>query len=226
MASNTARPRELPQSLMSIQLHESVLNNVLSRMEIAGKKFTPQQLAKHLNQMLGVDVLSGAEELDSKVEFEFAPFDPVRLDFEGNQIQLTVNLKSLRINKGKRWKNLTAKTRYNPAARGMDIWLTKSEAGTELSGRKKLRLPDQIAIRTVFKVLFEDRFEFPALPSSVADQLGTDALRINQFIVSNGWVGISVNEKEGQLPHYQAARNVEPPTKTSSRGRAAQPIGR
>lgn len=210
MAANSIRPDPLPGSLMSLQVHESAINNMVKRIEIAGKDFNPLELQQHLQRVLGVNLFASAHQIDQKVEFQFAPFDPVRVDFESNQIVLSINLKSLRINNGKRWKNLQVKTRYNPIARGMVFELTQDENGISLKG-KKLNVGDQIAIRAVCTKLFEKKMGFSALPASLAEKLGTGPLGINQLIVSEGWVGISINDgrrvaRRNHLPQYPEAR--------------------
>ena len=211
MAANTVRPQELAGSLMSVQMHQSVLNNMLSRLEIAGKKFDPEQFQSHLREVIGIDLFGSAAEIDSKVEFEFAPFDPIRVDFENNQVVFSINLKSLRINNGKRWRKLSIKTRYNPIARGMMFEMTQADSGIELKGRskkRKLNLGDQIAIRAIFRTLFEEQMTFAAFPDSLAQKLGTGPLMINQLVVSDGWVGISVND--GRVVNLPVTTALEP----------------
>ena len=210
MAANSVRPTPIPHSLMSLQLHESAINNVIQRIEIAGKAFNPVELQQHLRDVLGVDLFGSAHQIDKKVEFQFAPFDPVRIDFENNQIVLSINLKSLQINNGRRWKNLQVKTRYNPIARGMVFELRQDESGISLKG-KRLNVGDQIAIRAVCTKLFDKKMGFSALPESLAEKLGTGPLSINQLVVSQGWIGISINddriaELQRRLPQYPAPR--------------------
>ncbi len=48
LAANTPRPRALSDSLLSAQVHESALNNALDRMGLAGRRFTADELRKHL----------------------------------------------------------------------------------------------------------------------------------------------------------------------------------
>ena len=210
MAANSIRPDPIPGSLMSLQIHESAINNMVQRIEIAGKDFNPVGLQEHLQRVLGVNLFASAHQIDQKVEFQFAPFDPVRVDFEDNQIALSINLKSLRINNGKRWRNLQVKTRYNPVARGMVFELTQDDNGISLKGRK-LNIGDQIAIRAVCTKLFEKNMRFSALPQSLAEKLGTGPLGINQLIVSEGWVGLSINDgrrmaRSIHRPQYPEAR--------------------
>ncbi len=193
MAANTPRPQALQSSLMSIQVHETAINNLIGRIELAGKTFDPIQLQQHLRDVLGGDVFANADKIERDVEFEFAPFDPVRVDLDDNQIGLSVNLKSFRIGKGKTWKNLQIKTKYDPTVRGLKFALSQDESGIELKG-KRLNAADYIAIRTIFSSLFESHIEFAALPQSLQEKLGSTSLAVSQLVVTNGWIGVSVDD--------------------------------
>ncbi len=192
MAANTPRPQALQSSLMSIQVHETAINNLISRIELAGKTFDPIQLQQHLRDVLGGNVFANADNIERDVEFEFAPFDPVRVELDNNQIGLAVNLKSFRIGKGKTWKNLQIKTKYDPTVRGVQFALTQDESGIELKG-KRLNAADYIAVRTIFSSLFESHIEFAALPQSLQEKLGSTSLAVSQLVITNGWIGVSVD---------------------------------
>ena len=88
--------------------------------------------------------------------------------------------------------------------------LTQDDNGISLKGRK-LNIGDQIAIRAVCTKLFEKNMRFSALPQSLAEKLGTGPLGINQLIVSEGWVGLSINDgrrmaRSIHRPQYPEAR--------------------
>jgi hypothetical protein len=198
LAAHTARPMAIKSSMMSIQMHESVINNLLNRIEIAGQKFTATELADHLKDVVGTDVISNVCQAEADAEFEFAPFDPVRINFQNNRIQVTINLKSFRVANGKRWKNLQVRTEYIPYVDGLRLTVKQSDDGISLKGRN-LNCRDQIAIRTIFTSIFQDQAEFAIVPAPLAQKLGIGDLAIHQFTASNGWIGISVDQSLNRL---------------------------
>ena len=55
MAANTARPQEAEGSLISFQIHQSLMNNVIERMGLNGNSFDQKELAEHFKKILGDD---------------------------------------------------------------------------------------------------------------------------------------------------------------------------
>ena len=193
MAAHTARPRALASSLLSVQLHESVLNNLLDRIEIKGKSFSAQELTEHLANVLRSEQAAGSEELDQEATFEFAPYDPMRVEFKNGQIEISLNLKKFRVGKGKTWKNLSVRATFNPEVQGTKLILVRDETGIRLKGAN-LKLRDQMAVRTVFTALFKDHYDVNLLPEKFAQKFGTTPLAISQLILSEGWLGVSFSD--------------------------------
>ena len=191
MGAFTARPRSVRDCLFNVQLHQSAINNMMMRIDLNGRKFTASELVAHFEDLLGVSVNS---EIEQKAEFEFAKLDPIRADFKDNEVVISLNLKSFRVGKkGKRWQNLRVSSVYVPNVNGTKIQLVQAKPGLHLKG-KKLKLRDQLAIRTIFEALFKEQYEFSAIPEKIATQLKGVNLGISQLVVENGWAGLSVSE--------------------------------
>lgn len=212
MGANTARPRGVQSSLFSMQIHQSLINNTLSRFELASKKFTTEELADYINQTLG----EGFVELDTSksqkpAKFEFAPFEPVRIEFEEQKIAITISLKSFQIGKGKRWRNLIIKSTYDPyVVSGFNIGLVQSEEGLRVKGRR-LNVGDQLAIGVICEVLFPEQFQLAMMPSQLAQQLKISNAETSQFVVSNGWIGVSVDDgQSSQASGYPPQSAAQP----------------
>ena len=192
MAASTARPRELPESLMSMQIHESAMNNIISRFEFGGKKFNTQELIQYINQMFQTQFVS--EQTDKPAKFEFANFDPFRIDFDEGKVGISLNLKSFQVGKGKTWKKLNIKATYDAQIEnGFTVKLIQSEDGLTLTGRR-LNPADQIAIRVICDVLFPSQFSVKLMPEHLGSQLSVNTLQATQFVLANGWIGISVDD--------------------------------
>jgi hypothetical protein len=194
MAANTARPLDSASSLMSFQLHQSAINNAISRIGLNGNKFTVDELVTHLKEFVGAE--NSTEQSDRHAEIGFAYFDPILVEFQEDQLRVTLNLRSLKIGeKGKVWKNVSLTAAYRFVRDGMKIQLQQNDDGTRIRG-KRLRFGDKAAISTVMKVLFKKEYSVASLPEKIAQRIDTSQLEISQLSVSDGWLAVSVDDRE------------------------------
>lgn len=196
MGGNTARPRGLQNSLLSMQIHETSINNLLNRIDLNGEEFTTDELTCHLANVFGWQSSDAPQAREAT--FEFAHFDPIRVTFSHGSAAVQLNLKRLRIGNGKTWKNLTATCNFIPQTEGGKIVFVQDGSGVELSGHR-LGLRDQVAVRAIFTALFKDQYELPILPKNIAQKLGPSAM-ITQLELNDGWIGLSVDKRENLTP--------------------------
>lgn len=197
MAANTARPLDSGSSLISFQLHQSAINNAISRIGLNGNKFTVDELVEHLKGVVGAgDSNQAGAKSDQHAEIGFAYFDPILVEFQEDQLKVTLNLKSLKIGeKGKVWKNVSLTAAYRFVRDGMKIQLHQNDNGTRIRG-KRLRFGDKAAISTVMKVLFQKEYSVASLPEKIAQRIDTSRLEISQLSISDGWLAVSVDDRE------------------------------
>ena len=197
MAANTARPLDSASSLMSFQLHQSAINNAISRIGLNGNQFTIDELVAHLRGFIGAEnSAQPSVKSDRHAEIGFAYFDPILIEFQDGQLKVTLNLRSLKIGeKGKVWKNVSLTAAYRFVRDGMKIQLQQNDDGTRIRG-KRLRFGDRAAISTVMKVLFKKEYSVESLPDKIAQRIDTSQLEISQLSVSDGWLAVSVDDRE------------------------------
>ncbi len=197
MAANTARPPDGAGSLMSFQLHQSAVNNAISRIGLNGRQFTVDELTEHLRGFVGAEGSAEPQaKSDQHAEVGFAYFDPILVEFQEDQLRVTLNLKSLKIGeKGKVWKNVSLTAAYRFVRDGMKIQLQQNDDGTRIRG-KRLKFGDKAAISTVMKVLFKKEYSVASLPDKIAQRIDTSQLEISQLSVSDGWLAVSVDDQE------------------------------
>lgn len=207
MAAHTARPQALADSLMSFQIHESVLNNLFDRIEIAGRSFTATELSDHLANVFGNKQAAGSEDLNHEAYFEFAPYDPIRVEFKNSKIEISINLKKFKVGKSKTWKNLSVRASFNPHVEGSKLYLLRDETGIRLKG-SNLKFRDDVHVRTVFTALVQGQYELNVLPEKFGKQFGSTPLEISQLVLNDGWLGLSF----GDPPKAVAQQPVVPAT--------------
>jgi len=90
LASHTARPNPTADAILSVQVHQSLVNNSLDRIDVAGKTFSWQSLETHICQVLGRrDINRDWRDQD---EFTFAQRQAIGVIFDRDRIWLRMNL--------------------------------------------------------------------------------------------------------------------------------------
>jgi hypothetical protein len=64
------------------------------------------------------------------------------------------------------------------------------EKGIQLTGRR-LGFADQVALRTIFSTVFSRNREFTLLSEQLAQAHQFQDLKIHQFVIRDGWIGIA-----------------------------------
>lgn len=215
MAANTARPVGDADALIEFQLHQSLVNNAIARLGLNDETFTGPELAAHMEDVFGFPAKKNAGSPDQEVEFKFAKFDPIRLDFVDDRVNFVINLDSLKIGDSSPLRRLSLTASYAVAVDGMNIKLTQDQAGTVAEKvvkgkRKSLRLGERAKISTIMKVLFEDTYSVNALPKKFRNQPEASKLSISRLVATNGWLGVSFNE-------FRSASNASAPVSNDQR---------
>ncbi|MEL7497585.1 MAG: hypothetical protein AAFN77_08240 [Planctomycetota bacterium] len=203
MAANTSRPQDAPKSLMNIQLHHSLLNNAIARIGLNGNQFNNEELAAHLQDVLGIAPQpSAGDDKGRDAAFTFAKHDPVKIEFVEDHINVTLNLSKLELSKSKSLRNISMTASYEIATNGMYVRLLQDDNGTRIkgTGRKKLRLGDRAAISTVMKVLFRQQYDFHSLPKQFREHDQARQLTISNLVLSDGWIGVSIDDAQPEQP--------------------------
>ena len=212
MAADSPRPTDSNYDYLSLQVHQSLLNNIIERIEIESQTFTPESLLQHLSDVIGFNPENASAESKHKAEFVFANYDAIRVDFKDGKIQIELNLKSLRVGKGKTWRNITISATYVPTVVGSQISFAQ-EGRIGVKG-KKFRLGDQIAVRTIFNVVLPDSYQFDAVPKKLAQRLNGYALIVSNLNIADGWVGLTFDEVPMAYPQEYIEPYSEPYVET------------
>ena len=198
LSAFTARPMALKNSVASMQLHESCVNNLIANSFLAGESFMVEDFVAHMNRVFRTDQIQLGEDVPRDVEFQFAKSDPIRIDFDDQHLAVTIRLKSLRIGTAS-WRNLSVTSRYDLSVRGFDFVMTQREPRIELEGYR-LRMRDELAVRALFLKLLGERYDFSFSSLPLAQKTDLRGLWVSQLILQDGWFGISVNDATQEQP--------------------------
>ena len=188
LAAHTPRPEAPSDSLASMQMNESAVNNLLDHLDLAGRTFTLPELHRHLNEKLSNAGKPLPQDLPEGVEVTFAKTEPLRIQCEQGRIELVLNIAEIRQGK-RRWHDFEVRAGYRPEARGLSADFQR-DGSIELGGQYKGKT--EVALRGIFsKVLSRER-KISLLPSAVADDPRMANLQVTQLVVEDGWIGLAI----------------------------------
>jgi hypothetical protein len=189
LSGHTPRPRALVNSLASLQVHESLINNVLEQLHLDGRSMTASQLVNHINEQLNVRLKCNAEK-GGKLTFTFAEQDALHVRLADDCMLLTVSI--ARLDGGDRqWTDFQIVVPYAFKPSGASIQLVQTDEPS-LLGRLSNR--SQMILQGILTNFFDSDEKFDLL-SSVFDAQRFGDAKIAQVVVTDGWLGLSLTQK-------------------------------
>jgi hypothetical protein len=195
----TPRPQAPSDTMLSVQVHESMLNNTLDKLGLAGKRTKLRQLYRELADAFDRTDLEVPDDIPENITIQFAKENPVRVYCENGKLMLALRIAELK-NRHNSWRYFEVRAEYVPDSTDLHANLVR-DGVIQLIGRR-LRIGDQIALRTIFsRVLSKDQ-PFNIINSKLAENPAIADLNVNQFVIANGWIGVALG------PQRIAARTV------------------
>ena len=196
IAGYSARPRALSNSMLSMQFHESAINNGFDQLDLAGESFSLHDLYLHVMRKIGRHPDEVPDSMPKKVHVTFASQDPIRVRCDNDTVTLIVSLQ--KVSKGSRykWSNLRIKAEYGIESEGNRAYLVRQNS-IRLEG-KKLRTRDQIALRGVFSKMLSRGNQIPMTPKKVTENPRMSDLVVTQKQIQDGWIGMALGPRTMQ----------------------------
>jgi hypothetical protein len=187
-AGHTARPQAPSDSLASIQIHESAINNLLDSLQLAGRTLTFAELFKYVADRANCPMIELPKNLPFDAVITFAESDPVRVRCAGGKLWLTLAAKELRRG-DTRWQDIVASVAYQPQIDGLHVRLVRS-GPAELERDNNPQA--DAALREVFgKLLSPDR-TLNLIPPIVAEHPQLADASVTQCVIDDGWIGLAI----------------------------------
>ncbi|MBX9789295.1 MAG: hypothetical protein K2Y37_10300 [Pirellulales bacterium] len=197
LAANTPRPRAPADSLASIQMHESALNNIIARLELDGREFSQLELHRWVGAKLNRPLEQADDNLRDDVFLKFADRDAVRARALEGRVELTLSMDELRA-EGSRYRNFVVRVYYRPDENSTSGELVR-DGVVQLIGQG-LGPKAQIALRGVFSKTFSKERRFRLLPPKFTKDEQLADVGITQMVIQDGWFGMGI----GTIPREAA----------------------
>jgi hypothetical protein len=189
LAAHTPRPRAFSDSLMSVQMHESAINNIVDQLQLAGQTMTVSQLREMIAAKLNMPGLLKSDSTNDDSELTFAERDPLSIRCREGRVELSVAL--ARLQSGSRhWRNFTVHVSYRPQMNGRTVELLRD--GSIGLAAERLSLQSQLVLRGTFSRIFSDDRRFPLFAEEFSTDPRLSDLQITQCVIDDGWIGLAI----------------------------------
>jgi hypothetical protein len=196
LSAYTPRPQAPGNSMVSLQLHESMFNNTLENLKLADRRVDLRTLYVEMLRRFEAKEIKIPEDLPEDVTVHFAEHDPVRISCEEGRVKLTIRLKELNHADRHTWKDFEVHGYYRPSDNQLEANLVR-DGNLELVG--ELKLGDQIALRGIFaKVLSRNR-QLSIINKQLLARPQLADLQVTQFVIQDGWMGVALGPKSDNL---------------------------
>jgi hypothetical protein len=208
LAAYTPRPRAPSESLTSFQLHESVLNNTIEKLNLTGREWRLGGLYESLGQVFHAQ-WTPPEDVPEDIAIRFADHRPIAIIFDEGKVRLQLRIANFRRDSGLNIDNFTVTSTYVPVAEGLKAGLIRDPEGTiEIAG-KNLPLGDRLAARIIFSKVFVSHPELSLISRQWAEDPRAVGLGVSQLEVRDGWIAVAISESDSELATALAKRSKE-----------------
>ncbi|MEX2168158.1 MAG: hypothetical protein WD851_02520 [Pirellulales bacterium] len=188
LAAYTPRPQAPADSLFSVQLHETALNNAMQGLRLGARRLTSVELADLLAEKLNF-ITSEIPETARRTTFQFAD-DAVQLRFEEGRLHVTLAIREM-LHDRSAVRDFKVHAYYRPEVEGISAKLVR-DGSLQMEGR--LRHSDRARLHAVFgKALAENStLELVRLPDDADTAQRLAGLMVTQLVIDDGWLGLSI----------------------------------
>lgn len=211
LGAHTPRPQAPNDSLLSVQIHESALNNVIEQIKLEGKESDLRELYREIGALFARPDLEAPDDVPTGVTVRFDDSEPVRVRFEQGRVIITLRIAELSRGWRYKWKNFAVRAYYVPDPTQLDANLVR-EGSIELDGRH-ITSGDRIVLGGIFSKTLSRSQPFNLINKRIAESDELQDLQVTQFVVTSGWIGVALGPQFGAEVH----RLATPPNRTPIR---------
>lgn len=190
LGAHTPRMRAPRDSWLSVQLHESTLNNALDGLDLAGETLTNAALRERLTTRLQLPTRESSN--GEVATLRFAREEPIRFRLEDGRARLTLAIDEIRV-RGRRHRNFKVHAYYRPEVIGLTATLVQ-DGTPDIEGR--LRTGSRLHLHGVMGKVLGDNARIPLIrltdqtPARLTNAM--EGLVTNQLVIEDGWLGLAI----------------------------------
>ncbi len=201
MAAHTPRPRAPTDSLMSMQLHQSAINNTIGQIGLSERTWKLPELYQRLGEVFQQTQWKIPEDVPTDITIRFAQTRPVTVELVDGKLKLTLRIAELRQPGRLHIERFMVTSSYVPLADGLTAELIRDGVVEIVSSR------DRIPLRLIFAKVFVSRPEIPLISESWSSDKRAEGLAVSQVEIRDGWLAVAISEVGSALAEEVAERS-------------------
>jgi hypothetical protein len=194
IAANTPRPLAPAESLISFQLHQSALNNLVSQAIPSDRDWTIQSLSEQIAKLLQVPAPVLPEDTPEDVIIRFMDVHPMSIEFLDGKMWMTMRVASLEQPGKINLKNFTVKTSFTPKTDGLRAELLRDSV-ISVDGHR-MGSKDRFPLRAIFAKVLSDKTSLPLVSEALINDPRSKGLVISQLDMEQGWIAIALSNDQ------------------------------
>lgn len=204
MAAYSPRPRAPGDSLLSIQFHQSAINNAIERLGLSGRTWALPELYERLGQVFQQSEWELPADIPRDISIRFADTRPVTLELEEGRLRLTLRIAELHQPSGLHIERFIITTNYIPAAHGLSAELIR-DGVVEINSSTD-RLQDRFKLRLIFAKVFVENSQIPLINKNWTSDPRAEGLAVSQLEIRDGWLSVAISPTTSHFAAEVATR--------------------
>ncbi len=203
MAASSPRPRAPSDSLLSMQVHQSAINNTIAQIGLSGREWTLPELYERLGEAfqgsrwtLPEDMLNEVEE----IRIRFADSRAATVELVDGKLRLTLRIAEFRQGDRFHIERFIVSSNYIPVAEGMTAELLRDGVVEIVCNHDRLKL------RVIFAKIFVSNPQIPLISESWTTDPRSAGLAVSQVEIRDGWLAVAISQAESERAAEVTAR--------------------
>lgn len=209
IAANTPRPLAPADCLMSFQLHQSSMNNLVAQALLSDKDWSIAELAQHVASLLQIPPPTLPEDTPQDVTIRFADVHPMSVEFLDGKMLITMRIASLEQPGKINLKNFTVKTAFTPQVSGLQAELVRDSV-ISIDGHR-MGSKDRFPLRAIFAKVLSDKTNIPLVSQELINDPRSIGLKISQLEMEQGWLAIALSDIDSAIENPPSTNTSDNP---------------
>lgn len=192
LAAFTPRPRAPRSSLMSVQVHQSAINNTLEQLVPRDKPMPIVDVITDAMSLFGRDAKL-PDELPTDVTIQFARTRPITVEIEDGKLWVTMRIVRLSNGKSVDLTQFIVRAAYSPTVDGLNASLVR-DGHLRISG-PGMSMRERLPVRAIFNKVLDSDKPLPLTLPTLANHPAMSGVAVSQLELRGGWIGIALSEQ-------------------------------
>lgn len=190
----TPRPRALSSSLMSVQIHQSALNNTLEQLVPRGQPMSIHQMLNESAVMFAQSDMRVPDDIPENVTVQFARTRPITVEIEEGRLWVTLRVVRLRRDDRVDLTNFIVRAAYQPQMQGLQAWLVR-DGHLRISG-PGMSMRERLPVRAIFNKVLSPNRPFQLTLPKLNEHPAMESLAVSQLELRDGWIGLAISTQD------------------------------